>query len=272
MRGTLFPFIKVKNKSKKLYDSVSKTLFIGKKILYLPTCHSTNDIAAEIVREPLFPEGTVVITDHQTAGRGQRGNQWVTSQGQNFTFSLLLRPSFLLIQEQFLLSQAVALGVRAYLQQYTPETLVKWPNDLYIDTKKVGGILIENAIQGTRIAHSVVGIGLNINQQQFQSSRSTSLGRNTGKIFSLNEELSLLLHWVESYYLRLRAGRYQAIREEYNQYLLGYRQERLFRVDGNTFPGTIEGISDAGKIQIFEANGCTMQEYDVKEVEWVWED
>ncbi|WP_247231305.1 biotin--[acetyl-CoA-carboxylase] ligase [Telluribacter sp. SYSU D00476] len=253
-----------------MYDSVSKTLFLGKKILYLPTCHSTNDIAAEIVRESIFPEGTVVITDHQTAGRGQRGNQWITSQGQNFTLSLVLRPSFLLVHEQFLLSQAVALGVRAYLRQYTPKALVKWPNDLYIDAEKVGGILIENVLQGTCIAHSVVGIGLNINQQQFQSLRSTSLGKSTGKVFSLNEELPQLLHWVESYYLRLRAGRRQEIRDEYLQYLLGLEQERTFRAGENAFSGCIIGITEVGKLQVRLADG-TVSQFDVKEIEWLWE-
>lgn len=254
-----------------MYDSVSKTLFLGKKILYLPTCHSTNDIAAEIVREPLFPEGTVVITDHQTAGRGQRGSQWITSQGQNFTLSFVLKPSFLAINEQFVLSQAIALGVRAYLQLYTGQARVKWPNDLYISHKKVGGILIENALQGTRIAHSVVGIGLNMNQQEFPAPRATSLGIATGRFFSLQEELSSLLHSIETYYLRLRAGRRQEIRDEYLQYLLGFGQERTFRAGENVFSGCISGITDAGKLQVRLPDG-TLSQFDVKEIEWQWED
>ncbi|HEV7348104.1 biotin--[acetyl-CoA-carboxylase] ligase [Telluribacter sp.] len=271
VRRTDFSFIKVENKSKKVYDSLSKTVFIGKKVLYLPTCHSTNDIAAEIVRAPFFSEGTVVITDQQTAGRGQRGNQWLTSQGQNFTFSLVLKPNFLEISEQFLLSQAVALGVRAYLAQYAPGSCVKWPNDLYIDSRKVGGILIENSLQGTRLAHSIVGIGLNINQQQFEAVRASSLSRETGSTYSLTEEFPRLLQWLESYYLRLRSGRQQEIRQEYLQYLLGYQQQRNFRANERSFRGTIAGISNTGKLQLTLADG-TRPEFGVKEIEWTWED
>ncbi len=198
-----------------MYDPSPKTLFIGKKIIYLPSCHSTNDIAAELVHRADISEGAVVITDDQTAGRGQRGTEWVTARGLNFTFSLVLRPSFITAGEQFLLSQTIALGVRNYLSEFTNNVRVKWPNDLYVNNLKTGGILIENSLQGRRIAHSIIGIGLNINQPEFQSARATSLRLETGQVFDLSQQLPLLLQSLEHVYLRLRGGQFDALRREY---------------------------------------------------------
>jgi BirA family transcriptional regulator, biotin operon repressor / biotin---[acetyl-CoA-carboxylase] ligase len=272
VHGTTNPFIKVENKSKKVYDSPTKTLFLGKKILYLPSCHSTNDIAAELVRGQSFAEGIVVITDEQTAGRGQRGSHWLTTRGANFTFSLVLKPTFLSISEQFLLSQAVAMGVRAYLAFHTPIARVKWPNDLYLGGDKIGGILIENALQGTRIAHSVVGIGLNINQTDFEVPRATSLSLVTGRPLQLTDELPLLLQQLEQYYLRLRAGHYADLRAEYLTYLVGYGRERTFQSPAEgTFRAKVVGVSEEGRLQLQHTTDLTTREYDVKELQWVWE-
>ncbi|MPR32600.1 biotin--[acetyl-CoA-carboxylase] ligase [Salmonirosea aquatica] len=265
-----------------MYDPCVKTLFIGKKIIYLPTCHSTNDIAAELVRKENLSEGTLVITDSQTAGRGQRGASWVTSQGQNFTFSLILRPTFLAPGEQFLLSQAISLGVRDFVSSITEDIQIKWPNDLYINDFKLGGILIESTWQGARMAHAVVGIGLNINQTHFESSigsvtkgtpqRATSLRLETGQCFELAAQLPHLLQALEHTYLRLRGGRYEAIRNDYQSALLGYGEKRLFRgKDGRIFEGTVTGVTALGKLCIRHADGVQL-EYDIKEVEWLWPD
>lgn len=264
-----------------MYDPCSKTLFIGKKIVYLPTCHSTNDIAAELVRKENLSEGTVVITDAQTAGRGQRGARWVTSQGHNFTFSLVLRPTFLMADDQFLLSQAMALGVKRFVSKFTEDVYIKWPNDLYVKDLKIGGILIENAWQGTRMTHAIVGIGLNINQTDFESEsalktgytslRATSLRLETGQMFGLASQLPYLLQCLEYEYLRLRAGRYELIRNDYQSVLLGNGEKRVFRKNGEIFVGRVAGVTAAGRLCIQQADE-THQEYDIKEVEWLWPD
>jgi BirA family biotin operon repressor/biotin-[acetyl-CoA-carboxylase] ligase len=264
-----------------VYDPCSKTLFIGKKILYLPTCHSTNDIAAELVRQENLSEGTVVITDAQTAGRGQRGARWVTSQGHNFTFSLVLRPTFLVAAEQFLLSQAMALGVRRFVSEFTKEVRIKWPNDLYVNDLKLGGILIENAWQGTRMTHAVVGIGLNMNQTFFEglssvatgesAPRATSLRLETGLMFELAVQLPSLLQSLEQAYLQLRAGQYEQIRNDYQAVLLGYGKKRKFRAGGQVFEGLVAAVTAAGRLCIERTDG-TPQEYDIKEIEWLWPD
>ena len=257
-----------------MYDSCTKTLFFGKKVVYLPSCHSTNDIAAELVRGGEGVEGTVVITDEQTAGRGQHGTTWLTNRGQNFTLSLLLTPTFLTIAEHFLLSQAIALGVRNYLADFTENSWIKWPNDLYINDLKIGGVLIENSLQGTRLAHSVVGIGLNINQFSFPavgSDHITSLRLETGQTFHLAEQFPRLLLALEKSYLKLRAGQPENLRREYRQHLLGFGQKRPYTIDGITTDGVIVGVSPAGKLRVVISEG-EVREFNTKEIKWQWAD
>ncbi|GHB56420.1 biotin--[acetyl-CoA-carboxylase] ligase [Persicitalea jodogahamensis] len=242
--------------------------------MYLPTCHSTNDIATELVRNGKLADGAVIITDEQTGGRGQHGTSWLTSRGQNFTLSVVLMPTFLSLSEHFLLSQSIALGIRNYLADFVSNIWIKWPNDLYINDLKVGGVLIENALQGTRIAHSVVGIGLNINQADFSSvpsGRVTSLRLETGMTFHLAEQLPRLLLELEKVYLRLRAGRSESVRIEYRQHLLGLGQKRVYSIGGQLVEGTIMGVSLTGKLRLELANG-EICEFDIKEIKWQWAD
>ena len=147
-----------------MYKSKSGTLFIGKKLIYLPTCQSTNDEAADLLRLGKGLEGTVVITDYQSAGRGQRGNQWLAQAGENFTLSLILRPNFLTAVQQFHLNIAVSVGIYEFFASFLNEHLkIKWPNDLLKDGLKLGGVLIESVpVRSQQNAvWAIIGIGLN---------------------------------------------------------------------------------------------------------------
>ncbi|MBO9613781.1 MAG: biotin--[acetyl-CoA-carboxylase] ligase [Dyadobacter sp.] len=252
-----------------MYNSTQDTLIIGKKVIYLPTCHSTNDIAAEIVHAGLFEEGTVVITDNQVKGRGQRGTVWNANAGENLTFSVILKPTFLRIQDQFLVSQITALGIRAYLGAYVPDTKVKWPNDIYMNNRKSCGVLIENSLQGTRYAHSIVGIGVNINQSQFENSYATSLFRETGSTYALTEEFHKLLKCLDAYYVRLRSGNQQeAIRAEYLSHLYGYQQDVKFLYKGSITSGSVTNVTELGKLRVKLATEPEELEFGLKEIEW----
>lgn len=253
-----------------MYNSTQDTLIIGKKVIYLPTCHSTNDIAAEIVHAGLFEEGTVVITDNQVKGRGQRGTVWNANAGENLTFSVVLTPGFLSIQEQFLISQITALAIRSYLGAYVADTKVKWPNDIYMNNRKSCGVLIENSLQGTRYASSVVGIGVNINQSVFESNHATSLARETGRTFLLTEEFHKLLKFLDAYYVRLRSGsQNDAIRDEYLSNLHGYQKEVKFLHKGNVTNGSVTSVTKLGKLRVRLANEPEELEFGLKEIEWV---
>ena len=255
-----------------MYNSTQDTLIIGKKVIYLPTCHSTNDIAAEIVHAGLFEEGTVVITDNQVKGRGQRGTVWNANAGENLTFSMVLTPGFLPIQEQFLISQITALAIRGYLGSYVPDTKVKWPNDIYKNNRKAVGVLIENSLQGSRFATSIVGIGVNINQSVFENSHATSLVRETGRTYALAEEFHKLLRFLDAWYVRLRSGsQNESIRDEYLSHLYGYQQDVRFIHKGNITNGSVTNVTKLGKLRVRLASEPEELEFDLKEIEWVKE-
>ncbi len=246
---------------------------MGKKILFLPTCHSTNDELAKMIQEDEgeIPEGAVVVAGHQTAGRGQRGNRWDTEPGQNLTFSLLLRPTFLRASEQFRLSIAVALGVYGFLSEHLDAGLtLKWPNDVFCGEKKLGGMLLENSLQGYGISESVVGIGLNINQLNFALPTATSLRLVTGQPFRYDLEalLAQLLECLEAEYLRLRQGHHVAQKARYLAALYRYQEWHPFRLpDGRTFNAQLLGVDEAGRLALQTEAG--VRYFGMKEVGFV---
>lgn len=252
-----------------MYKSKPKTLFIGKKILYLPSCQSTNDEAADLLRQGQGLEGTVVITDYQTAGRGQRGNQWVAKPGENFTLSVILRPHFLMANEQFRLNIAVSLGVFDFLLPYLgPHLKIKWPNDIYVNNQKLGGILIENTLQGNRLESSVVGIGLNINQLDFEEGRATSLRLMLGRELSLEALLPELLASIEKNYLLLRNRKYDLLKTRYLQHLFRYQEPHLFQRAGEEIEGVIVGVAETGHLAVQINN--KLEYFDFKEISYVF--
>lgn len=236
-----------------MYKIYPKTLFIGQIIQYLPSCQSTNDEAAALIAQRDPNEGLLVITDNQTAGRGQRGNQWEAKSGENLTFSLILKPSFLTATEQFWLNMAISLGIYDTLQPLIGSSLrIKWPNDIYVDDRKLGGILIENTLHGYNIAWSIVGIGLNVNQTAFGYGTATSLQNESPlpNAYDLPGLLSRLCETLEQRYLQLRSGQRDALKINYLQILYRYQEEHSFESEGKPFRGTICGIDATGRLAI----------------------
>jgi BirA family transcriptional regulator, biotin operon repressor / biotin---[acetyl-CoA-carboxylase] ligase len=251
-----------------MYKSQSNSLFVGKNLICLPSCQSTNDYLAQLLQNQSLPEGSVVITDEQTAGRGQRGNTWVTSVGENLTFSIYLKPFFLNPMQQFDLNIAVALGVYDSLQYYLGDALkLKWPNDVFVDTQKIGGILIENVLKNSVIESSIVGIGLNINQLCFSVSMATSLKNITGKDWPLAYILHQVCQNIEVNYLKLKNGYIQQLRQRYTTVLYGLHQKRWFEADTEIFEGIIRGVTDFGLLKV-EINQ-ELRRFDLKEIRFL---
>src|ERR1700747_2779313 len=143
-----------------------ETLFTGRNIIELSECASVNTHATELLKAVKLPEGTVIYTKKQTAGRGQRGNTWVSEDGKNLTMCFVFHPNFLNAANSFLLSMTVSLALHDLLTELLTEkqeVKIKWPNDILIDGKKVAGILIENVLREEQLSSSVIGIGLNLN-------------------------------------------------------------------------------------------------------------
>jgi BirA family biotin operon repressor/biotin-[acetyl-CoA-carboxylase] ligase len=248
-----------------LYKIFANTLFTGQQLVFVPECHSTNSLASELANKSILTEGTVVITSNQTAGRGQRGNTWETAAGMNLTFTIVLKPTFLSVKNQFNLTIVTSLAVADFLkEQSVEEVKIKWPNDIFAGKKKIGGILIENSIQQETIHQSIVGIGLNINQNNFSSPGATSLAIIANKTFDLNKMLNSLLEKFEKRYLQLRSGRLAELKSEYLENLFGFGEAQTFISNGKEFEGTIEGVDENGELRVSD-NGVTSS-FKLKEI------
>jgi BirA family transcriptional regulator, biotin operon repressor / biotin---[acetyl-CoA-carboxylase] ligase len=232
-----------------LYKIPANTLFLGKRLIYMPECHSTNDIAAQILDQPSTQEGTVIITDRQLKGRGQRGNSWITAHHENLTLSIVFKPTFLGPQEQFYLNMAMAIGVHDLIQDKVSDPVfIKWPNDLMVGGNKIGGILIENQLHGRVVNYSIVGIGVNVNQNEFPLFSATSLSRVTGKRYELPILFEELLTRVESHYLNLKQGKLLLLKEAYLNALYWKDEVHTFSDEGGPFEGTIAGVHADGRL------------------------
>ncbi len=231
----------------------------------MTSCHSTNQVAHDIIGKERVPDGTLVITSNQTAGRGQMGNSWEAAPDQNLTFSLVFHPRFLRASEQFLLNMAVSLAITDWLGTHTSGGKIKWPNDIFWKDKKMGGILIQNVLRGGLLEHSIVGIGLNINQQKFSVPAATSLTEITGETFVLSGLLEELAMHLEQRYLQLRGGG-AGIHDEYMARLYRFGEEHLFE-DKAYFKGRIVDVEPSGALILETAAG--RRSFQFKEVSFV---
>ncbi|WP_162340334.1 MULTISPECIES: biotin--[acetyl-CoA-carboxylase] ligase [Cyclobacterium] len=251
-----------------MHKILANTVFLGKDLQILTDCHSTNDLAVSRLRSGMAAEGTVILTHHQTQGRGQRTNTWHAKPGLNLTFSMIFKPDFLKVDQQFVLNMAIALGVQKELCRLVSGITIKWPNDfLSPEGKKIGGMLIENTLSANRIAASVAGIGINVNQHEFPVPMATSLANLTNKSYSLEQLLECLLISVERYYLRLKAGDQEAIHKEYLSQLHRFGTWASYE-DEQVFTGKIVGVGKHGHLKIKKQNGTTSS-YDLKQIRFI---
>lgn len=202
----------------------------------------------------------------QTAGIGQRGNHWASAPGENLTFSLVLHPTFLPADRQFKLTEALSLAVVDFLSPFTSHlsSLIKWPNDIYIDAKKICGTLVSTRLQGNSIASAVCGIGLNINQLEFPSwvPHPTSLALLTGQQYELEPLLWQLLQCIERRYNELKAG--IDPEAEYLTRLMNLGVPARYKYKEEKITATITGIDPYGHLLLEATDGrrlcCGMKE------------
>jgi len=254
-----------------LQNNIFSGLFVGQNLLTLKEVDSTNNFLKDLsANSKPLPEGTVIMAEHQYAGRGQQQNKWLSQPGKNLTFSILFKPTFLNAVNQFDLTRAISMGVYDALRTHLDDGLkIKWPNDIYYNNCKMGGMLIENTLQGDRINTSVVGIGLNINQDDFpdEASNATSLKQILHKDYDLRLLLSEICSHIEAYYLHLKAGKIDLIRSGYLTRLYWMNEQRRFKADDVEFEGIIKGVADNGLLKV-NRNGQT-ETYNLKEIEFL---
>ena len=246
---------------------------LGNSITWLSSVDSTNDEMNRRIREGVKPlPGLVIAAAEQTKGRGLGANTWSSEAGKNLTFSLYLEPGFLSADRQFYLNMAVSLAVCQFVGSMIPGKLVKikWPNDIYIDARKVAGILINHAISGNEILYSVVGIGLNVNQTFFRDDipNPVSMQMATNHTYELNEVLKELLSIMNRDYKLLADGHLETLRSAYKDALFGYYQWMRFRRNDSVISARITGVSESGLLQL-EQPGQERIECDLKEIEFL---
>lgn len=252
-----------------------KTLFIGKNLLFLHEVESTNTYAMNLLRNVNAIEGTVVYTDNQTKGKGQRGALWSSKIAQNITASVVLKPQFLSIVNTFYLSKISALAVYDVLADILPNSQydikIKWPNDILVNQHKISGILIENNFTSTNIQHSVIGIGLNVNQDDFNEFEraATSLKLLSNSFHSRDELLEKLCINLEKWYLKLKEGKTELIDKCYHDHLYEINKITVFvDVNQHKFNGRVKSVTKMGKL-LLELEDDVLKEFDIKEVKFL---
>ena len=228
---------------------------------------STNDDA----RDEKYREGDVVWADFQTAGRGQRGHVWHSRKGENLTFSVVLEPLFLPIAEQFSVSEVVALSLVDMLSDYGIEAKIKWTNDIYVGDKKLVGILIEHSLATTSLRRTIAGIGINVNQKEFDSAipNPVSMAQLLDRELDAEEVLKCFLTHLKCNYELLREGGAEELHERYNSLLYRKNEFHTYALpSGERFRGAIRGTKPSGALAIENECGET-KDYLFKEVEFV---
>jgi BirA family biotin operon repressor/biotin-[acetyl-CoA-carboxylase] ligase len=241
-----------------------------KKIIILNKVGSTNNYASRLILSDAAEEGTVVLTHFQTSGRGQAGNYWESETGKNLLASLILYPGFLNAAKQFAISKIVSLGLVDFLEREIESVSIKWPNDIYVENRKIAGILIENTVKGNLLASLVVGIGLNLNQEKFLSDapNPVSLKQITGEIYDVEFVASEILNAIFKWYEKLKLGSFSEIDTAYFSKLYGVGVWRKFIKNDKIFEAKIVGVGEFGQLWLEKCDGI-IEEFMFKEVEFV---
>lgn len=231
------------------------------------TLTSTNDEA----RDARYRHGDLILAERQTAGRGQRGHTWISPEGTNLTFTLVVEPTFLAARDQFLLSEVVALALGDCLDRFGIPTRIKWTNDIYYGDYKLVGILIEHFYSGSRLQRTLVGIGLNVNQTEFDPTlpNPVSMRQILQQEVNRDEVLKTFSEAFAVRYAQLEQGARERIGHDYRSRLYRLGEEHPFTLaDRTPIRATIEGVEEGGELILRHADS-TRHTYRFKEVEFV---
>lgn len=238
------------------------------QIIKLNAIDSTNQYLKLLVKNSVVDTFTVVVTNHQTHGKGQMGAQWMSEQDKNLTFSVLVKDIIVDLKDVFLLNVAVSLALKNVLNQLTKSNFfIKWPNDIMSGHSKVAGILIENIIKNNHDIYSIIGIGLNVNQTVFEGlPNTTSLKNITNKSFDLEQVLNLILNELKPHLLKITHNKPKVLWNEYQQCL--YRKNKPTAFEDNSgfrFMGIIKEVTKDGKLSVLLEDD-SINLFDVKQI------
>jgi BirA family biotin operon repressor/biotin-[acetyl-CoA-carboxylase] ligase len=234
------------------------TQIIGQNIIYFNQVASTNEFALELIKQNLAENGTVVIAEFQSKGRGQYGKSWISEPFENLMFSIILKHVTKSATDPFTINKIITLAMFQQIQRELPDekVVIKWPNDILVNSKKICGILVENNFSGNLLKHSVIGIGLNVNQHFEHILQLNATSLKDCKDFSIDRELVLksCLETFETLYLAYLDKGNTAITEQFNQSLYGYNTNSSFEIDGKISIAKVMGCDALGQL-IVDING-----------------
>jgi BirA family transcriptional regulator, biotin operon repressor / biotin---[acetyl-CoA-carboxylase] ligase len=208
----------------------------------------------------------------KTEGRGQQGNVWQSEDYKNLTFSIIISPNLMKVEQLYMLNVIVALAIRTVVEDVLGEEIyIKWPNDIYVRNKKVAGILVQNQFKADKKINTVIGIGLNVNQTSFPKElRASSLKLERKENLKLDDILQLLIkHFEEGFFMLNHPKGQEQLLNVYHQYLLGRGIVRNFRINQEIQQGEIIGINAQGDLMVkFETE---IRSFGLKEIEYIFD-
>lgn len=250
-------------------DQLSK----DRLLIRLEETESTNNYLKKLVREQHPPEGSMVITNFQSQGRGQQGNAWFSPKGKNLLFSFVIYPKKLPAKEQFIISRMISIAIKSALDQFVDCVRIKWPNDMYWRDKKIAGILIENNIQDGMIESSIIGVGLNLNQDVFpmELPNPVSLKQITGMDYEPDYLLDIVFREFFVLYREFQKGKISEIEDEYMLDLYRVNDYYWFEDARGKFQAKIEDVKPSGHLALRTLDEDETRVYAFKEVHFAEE-
>jgi len=236
-------------------------------IIKVDATDSTNLHLKRLIADELLNDYTVLVAKEQVSGRGQAGTKWLSESGKNLTFSVLKQFDGWPVRSQFMISMATSLAIYEALTDLNiPNLAIKWPNDILSGSNKIGGILIENTLKGDLIHRSVIGVGLNVNQELFEDlTHVSSLKLLTGTAYDIDVVLETILQKMKLMYHSLVKNDNEAIERRYHEVLYRKDIDSTFELKGQLVQGCIRGVSTSGKLLV-SINDATPHEYGLKEI------
>lgn len=231
---------------------------------------STNAELNRLIGLEDLEEGTIVCTDYQSHGKGHMGNTWSSEKGKNLLFSILLKPGFLLPENAFHLSRITSLSLLEVLDNQDIKSEIKWPNDIVAGSSKICGVLIENAVSGRGILQSVIGVGLNVNQEVFNSSipSPTSLRLEKGCHFDRKVLMEEFRTALEGWYQVLFTGNEKSIMDAYHNRLYLLNQSARYSDGNSEFKARIRAVLPGGELEVLTESG-EIRRFGFKEIHYL---
>ncbi len=237
-------------------------------IIKLDAIDSTNSYLKKIILEKDISDYTIVTANFQTEGKGQLGYMWESEDSKNLLCSIYKKDLGIKVEDQFVLSMLVSLSIIRTLEKLNlPKLYIKWPNDIMSDNKKICGILVENMVKQNSIKESVIGIGLNVNQDTFKNlPNATSIKKIKGVAFNIDELLNDLVNNIKKQFIDFNQSKIDLVFRQYEDVLYRINIPSTFKnSEGDVFTGFIKGVNNLGRLKVLLEDNLT-KSYSIKDI------